>query len=198
MRFDSSDCPAALPQLCDITRAGEEKDKREPAEDLGHWYQARWPRLLYHALALVGDRAAAEDLAQETFLRLLSEVKHGGSIRSLLSWTNTVLRNLVLNYIEHSRVAGKVVQADIESWEETAARPAPSVEDSLIAAERRAVLRVAIAELSAVERECVLLFGDGCSFQDIAAQKRMSYGVAVSTVRRGLRKIRRRLSSAGC
>jgi RNA polymerase sigma factor (sigma-70 family) len=165
--------------------------------DLVRFYRTSRTALFYRAVALVQDKAEAEDLIQEAFLRLLSEIRRGGSIRSLLNWTKTVLRNIALNHIEHARVASNVVVDGLPMDDLAAPDRIPSAEQSLISRERHVALGSALALLSSVERDCVLMFAEGCSYRRIADEKRIAYGVAVATVRRSLRKIRRELAARG-
>jgi DNA-directed RNA polymerase specialized sigma24 family protein len=67
-------------------------------QEFVYFYRSRKPRIFYYALSLVGDRAAAEDLTHDAFLRLFTEIKCGSPVRSALKWTHRVLRNLALNY----------------------------------------------------------------------------------------------------
>ena len=54
------------------------------------------PRLRRYARALVGDRATADDLVQDTLVRALrsEHLFHGGDVRS---WLYTILTNLNRN-----------------------------------------------------------------------------------------------------
>jgi RNA polymerase sigma factor (sigma-70 family) len=165
--------------------------------DLGHFYRTSRARLFHRAFALVRDRAAAEDLIQEAFVRLVSEIRRGGPIRSAWKWTNTVLRNMALNHIEHAQVVSSVTVEGVTLEDLPSAHRSLSVERALILDERRAALAAVLGLLTSLEKDCLMMFADGCSYQRIASEKQLSYGVAVAVVRRSLRKVRKNLVALG-
>jgi RNA polymerase sigma factor (sigma-70 family) len=160
-------------------------------EDVAEFYSARRQSLFGQAFALVRNRALAEDLTQETFARLVVEVKSGSAIQSAARWTSTVLRNLALNYIEHRKVASSIVEPDSQSHVETAPDGTPSAEEAYMAKESRKRLESSLLQLAPLERQCVLMFAEGCSYKEIALKKDLTYRVAVDVVRRSLRKLRK-------
>jgi RNA polymerase sigma factor (sigma-70 family) len=160
-------------------------------ENLAEFYNSRRNSLFGQAFALVRDRALAEDLTQETFTRLVTEVRAGAKIQSAVRWTSTVLRNLALNHLEHGKVVSRFVEPDSQTQVEIARDEAPSAEDSYLEGETRARLRASLSVLTGLERECVLMFAEGNSYKEIAVEKSLSYGVAVDVVRRSLRKLRK-------
>lgn len=165
-------------------------------EDVAEFYASRRRSLFGQAFAMVRNRALAEDLTQETFARLVVEVKSGSAIQSAVRWTSTVLRNLALNHLEHRKVASRVVEPDSQAQIEVAPGGTPSAEDTYLAKESRVRLENSLSELAPIERECVLMFADGHSYKEIALQKDLTYGVAVDVVRRSLRKLRKRIPAS--
>lgn len=87
----------AVDGLLDRLRSGDEAAIRRLVEDLGE-------RLVHYLRRLGGDRWAAEDLAQEVFVRLIREE---GSPKTLLY---SVGRNLALNHLRARRTAARVVR----------------------------------------------------------------------------------------
>jgi RNA polymerase sigma factor (sigma-70 family) len=85
--------------------------------------------------------------------------------------------------------------ADLESFGAT--HPSPTAEQSLISQERRGALQAALARLGSRERNCLLLFAEGSSYQQIAKKQQISYGTAVAIVRRSLRRIRKEMTTNG-
>lgn len=162
-------------------------------DDIAEFYTSRRRSLFGQAFAMVRNRDLAEDLTQETFARLVVEVKSGSTIRSAVKWTSTVLRNLALNHIEHRKVASRVVEPDSQAHIDVAPDDAPSAENVYLAKESRNRLQSVLSELDPLERECVLMFANGYSYKDIASKKELTYRVAVDVVRRSLRKLRKRI-----
>jgi RNA polymerase sigma factor (sigma-70 family) len=162
-------------------------------EDIAEFYTSRRRSLFGQAFAMVRNRDLAEDLTQETFARLVVEVKSGSVIQSAAKWTSTVLRNLALNHIEHRKVASRVVEPDSQSQIDVAPDDTPSAENLYLAKESRNKLQSVLSELEPLEKECVLMFANGYSYKDIASKKELTYRVAVDVVRRSLRKLRKRI-----
>src|ERR1700733_12360453 len=164
-------------------------------EDVAQFYTTRRRNLLGQAFAMVRNHALAEDLTQEAFARLVAEVKSGNGIRSVVKWTSTVLRNLALNHLEHSKVVSRVIEPDSQSYIDSVPGGARSAEETYLAEESRARLKDVLSQLAPLERECILMFAEGSSYNEIALKKKLTYGVAVDVVRRSLRKLRKKLPS---
>jgi len=120
-------------------------------------YEDYRPRLFSFVLRMVGRREAAEELAQEAWMRLAAKA---GSLRAdtrLGPWLFAVARNLCLSYW---RTRG------IEGFADTAPRAlervtvdAPSPERSAESGEGVARLEAALAGLPPRYREALLLVG---------------------------------------
>jgi RNA polymerase sigma factor (sigma-70 family) len=165
-------------------------------EDVEEFYTSRRHSLFGQALAMVRNRALAEDLTQEAFAKLIVEVKSVGRIQSAVRWTSTVLRNLALNHIEHRKVSLRIVEPDSQSQIDVAPDDTPSAEQVYIAKESRLRMHHVLSSLGPLERECVLMFAEGHSYKEIALQKDLTYRVAVDVVRRSLRKLRKRIPAS--
>lgn len=162
-------------------------------EDIGDFYASRRHSLFGQAYAIVRNRALAEDLTQEAFAKLVVEVKSGGRIQSAIRWTSTVLRNLALNHIEHNKVSLRIVEPDSQSQVDLSPDAKPSPEQAYIAHQSGLQVHEALARLEPIERECVLMFAEGHSYQEIALKKDVKYRIAVDVVRRSLRKLRKQM-----
>lgn len=143
--------------------------------------------LLAHLYRLVGDRALAEDLAQETFLRLVREAQAYRYPRPFAPWLYTIARNLARNHWQsayHRRVA---------VGSEAAAVPtdAPDPAAWLERAEERAGLRAALAALSFEQREVLSLrYGRGLPVEEAAALLGLPPGTVKSRTFAALRRLR--------
>jgi RNA polymerase sigma-70 factor (ECF subfamily) len=164
-------------------------------ENLAQFYTDRRRGLLAQAFVMVRNWALAEDLTQETFARLLVEVKSGKTIQSAMRWTNTVLRHLALNYLEHNKVISQVIEPDSQLHLEGVRDSTLSAEENYFAQETRLRLQDALSQLAPLERECVLMFAEGHSYKEIAAHHNLAYGVTVDVIRRSIRKLRKWLSA---
>jgi RNA polymerase sigma factor (sigma-70 family) len=187
--------PSNLPQMAEFSSA-EEGSGVLVLEDVAEFYTSRRRSLLGQAFAIVRNRALAEDLTQETFTRLVVEVKSGSTIQSAVRWTSAVLRNLALNHLEHRKVASRVVEPDSQSQVDVAPGASPSAEEAYLAKESRARLQIGLLELAPLERKCVLMFAEGNSYKQIAQMNDLTYRLAVDVVRRSLRKLRKRIPAS--
>jgi RNA polymerase sigma-70 factor (ECF subfamily) len=165
-------------------------------DDVAQFYTTRRRNLLAQAFAIVRNHALAEDLTQEAFARLVSEIKSGNTIRSAVKWTSTVLRNLALNHMAHSKVVSRIMEPDSQYYLDTIPEGAISTEEAYLAEESKIGLKNVLLRLTPLERECTLMFAEGHSYNEIAFKKALTYGVAVDMVRRSLRKLRKQLPAS--
>ncbi|MBI3880998.1 MAG: RNA polymerase sigma factor [Verrucomicrobia bacterium] len=126
--------------------------------------------LLAYALRLAGDRATAEDLVQDAFMKLHAQF---AEIREPRRWLYRAVHNAALN---HRRDSGKLVPfdpppaADAPDTAETAdTEPLP---DEMIARwENIGLVRLGLETLDARSRELIRLkFHDNLSYKEIAAR----------------------------
>ncbi len=125
--------------------------------------------LLRFAVGLVGRRSVAEELVQETFLRL-HQVRD--EVENPRGWLYRSLRNLALNHLRDHR-------PEAELKEETAPaedRPAPDV---LGRDEAVGMVRLLLAEMPDEDRDLVRLkYHDDLKYQEISQRT----GLSVSNV----------------
>jgi RNA polymerase sigma factor (sigma-70 family) len=102
--------------------------------------------LLNYAYRYLQDRAIAEDVVQEAWLRLSARSDHGEEIRNTLSYLYTIVRNLALDWVR--RGPREVAQApDSPLWTELPSE-APSAERIVVQRDEIRALMEAVAELS--------------------------------------------------
>ena len=109
------------------------------------------PRAYRHATRVLGDRAEAEDLAQEAMLRLWRAApkwRDDGPAKPA-TWLYTVVANLATDRL---RKSGRAVGLD-----EDAPDDRPSVEAQLVQTDRMAALDAALATLPERQRQAVVL-----------------------------------------
>lgn len=147
-------------------------------------------RIFAASLKMLGDRAAAEDVTQETFLRLW---KNAGRWRSgnarLETWLYRVAMNLCIDNLRERRR-----EAPAEAAPDRA-DPAPRADDSLAAEQRRVIVDAAIAALPERQRMAITL----CHYQELSnIEAAEILGVSVEAVEsllaRGRRALRRKLT----
>lgn len=149
--------------------------------------------LVAHLARLTGDAPLAEDLAQETFLRLVRDGQSYRYPRPFVPWLYAIARHLALNALRSAYSRREVRVAALA--EPAAGEPDPA--EWLERRERRAGLRAAMARLSFEQRETLSLrFGQELSVEETAAVAGVPVGTVKSrtfTALRLLREILRQL-----
>lgn len=139
------------------------------------------PRLRRYARALVGDRATADDLVQDTLERAWSKLhlyRHGTDLRA---WLFTVMHNVHVNRVR-------------------AARPTDPLDDGMPELAQRATqgdallvrdLQRAVAALPAEQREVLLLVAlEDLSYDETARVLGIPIGTVMSRLARAREKVR--------
>ncbi|HUR59404.1 MAG TPA: RNA polymerase sigma factor [Opitutaceae bacterium] len=130
-------------------------------------FAAEESALLRFAISLVGRRSVAEELVQETFLRLHQV---WGEVEHPRAWLFRSLRNLALNHLRDRRPESELV-------EETAAAEAALPAEKLGHDEAIGLVRLLMAEMPDDDRELVRLkYLDGLKYQEIAKRTGLSVG----------------------
>ena len=156
-----------------ITRRREPSDeelmarlRRGDDEALRVLYQRHAGPLFNFANRLLMDPGRAEEVLQETFLRVYKDRAAFRPVATFKTWAFTIARNLCVDILRSgpriSEVSGNPLPEVADS--------APTPLEHLDRAEREAAVRRALAELSAEDREVLLLsrYHD-LRFRDIAA-----------------------------
>ncbi len=152
--------------------------------------------LLLHLRSMVRDPGAAEDLAQETFLRLWA-ARPTPAPRGVRAWLFRVATNLALNHLRSAR-RRPADPVDPEHLARAAGGatgwPAPgqtSPQLALEQAETAALCRQALAHLPAAQRELVaMVYEADLRLREIAE----ALGVPEGTVKSRLHTARQQLS----
>ena len=125
-------------------------------------YDEHAARLRAFAIAAVRDGEAADDLLQDTFLRLVVELKAGRRPGNVGGWLYRVLSNLIISRGRRRSVADRMrsllVRHDLE----------PSPEDLALANERDRTLALALSKLPPDARVALLLAARGTGSAEIA------------------------------
>lgn len=149
-------------------------------------YRSTFKDLVRFLHRKVWDGERARDLAQEVFVRALREEPDRPR-----AWLFTVASNLAKDEIRTVTRRRKHL-ALLKSEEESRASPEPSPHEELADSEERESVRLALEALGEKDREILLLWDAGLSYQEIAAETGLSPGAVGTTLARA----RKRLVSA--
>jgi len=150
------------------------------------------PKVLAHASRLLGNRAEAEEIAQEAMLRLWRQAPHwrAGEAR-ITTWLYRVVANLCID--RQRRARGGTVTLD------AVAEPADSARDVPARMQDRAraqALHAALGGLPARQRQAVVLRHiEGCANPEIAEIMETTVEAVESLTTRGRRALAAALSA---
>jgi RNA polymerase sigma-70 factor (ECF subfamily) len=168
-------------------KSGDPKALEEAVEA----YSAIIFRLIYR---IVNDRGVAEDLLQETFIRLWERAHLlDEEAASIVPWLVTIARHKAFDYAGSRNC--KVQTRMRELSEGLGVSERGTAADEVMAAENVRLVRNALALLSAQQKEVILLaYYEGLSQTEIAEQLRQPLGTVKSRARGALRNLRESMS----
>jgi RNA polymerase sigma-70 factor (ECF subfamily) len=136
------------------------------------------------------DSGRAEDITQESFLRLFRHLKEERPLDNPKAWLFTVANNLA---IDASRRDSHIQDLDEATWDK--------IEDSRLATadpekltlerERMERLRSAVLSLTDLERECLHLRAEGLRYREIADLMKVNISSIADALRRAMLKLSR-------
>jgi len=156
----------------------------------------RYGRLAYSLVyRVVRNSAAAEDLVQETFLRVWNRVQSFDPQRGALGpWILTVARNRAIDYLRSldGRMAAGALELD------RAENPALfSFDDSALSIDRARRLKTAFEKLNPNQRMVIeLAYFEGLSQSEMADRMKQPLGTVKTWVRTALKALREELVEA--
>lgn len=160
---------------------------------------ARYQHRLYrYLLRMVHQPAEAEDLFQQTWLRVAGQIRRYDPRRNFDAWLFTLARNLAIDHLR--RVRPESLDAhEAGEYEKTPAAlrdGAPPAIDALISRERTYFLAAALDNLPVIYREVLSLrFEEEMKLEEIAQVLDAPLSTIKSRLRRGLEDLRQNLEA---
>lgn len=141
-----------------------------------------------------GDRALAEDLAQETFLRLLGTISQYEYSRPLKPWLYAIATNLARDH--HKRADTQRATDEMDDQLPFVAHEPGRLEDDLYTDEEMRRTAQALNDLPDFQREVVILrYQQELSLAEIAEALDIPVGTVKSRLSIGLRRLRELLEN---
>lgn len=189
-----------IPLLFAVAAGGEEAlaellRRRDP-DALAKLYD-RYGRVVYASIyRIVRDQGIAEDLVQETFLRVWNRARHFDSVRgSLVTWILTIARNQAIDYTRSMDARMARGQTEIDGLEHPALFV--NIEQDLLNSDRVRRVRDAFQRLTPNQRLVLeLAYFEGLSQSEMAVRTQQPLGTIKTWVRAALQILRDELGEA--
>ncbi len=192
---------AVLPALAALLKHQDDGDlvdrlKRRDPQALSELYD-RYGRLTYSViLRVVHNEGVAEDLVQETFLRIWNRAAAFDQTRGALGpWILTVARNRAIDYLRsvEGRASESIFQID------KLEHPALfcDLESGILNLDRVRVVQAAMSKLNANQRMVIeLAYFEGLSQTEMSERLKQPLGTVKSWVRGALKTLRDEIGEA--
>jgi RNA polymerase sigma-70 factor (ECF subfamily) len=166
------------------------KDLRDlDPQVLSELHKAHFTELYRYARYRVSDDNLAEDIASETFLRLLDAVhSHKGPNSSIRGWLFGTAANLINDHFRRAYREDELLAEAKVNHSPTKAR------DALKQVEYKSLLSTAIEQLTNAQQHVIALrFGSGMSIQDTARIMNKNENAVKALQFRAIRSLRKEL-----
>ncbi|MEY4917848.1 MAG: hypothetical protein RL616_1761 [Verrucomicrobiota bacterium] len=180
-----------------VMRPAEPSAESPGCETIEELFTALEATLLVYAMRYTGDRALAEDVVQEAFMKLHEQFE---SVEKPRPWLYRTVHNLALN---QRRAAGKTVSLEKFSDDDNSsttdtADTALLPDEQIIRLEGIGLVRISLGALDERSRELVQLkFHDELSYKDIAARTGLTTGNVGFILHHALKTIATELAKTG-
>ncbi len=152
-------------------------------------------RLLRYLISLSGNRELAEDLFQETWIRVLERGHQYDGKHEFNTWLYAIARNLTIDYLRKKSPSSlDAMMEDEDRAPHEPADPQPMAWEVVEQHEQAERISAAMVGLPAEYREAIVLrFQDGLGLEDIATVVGAPLGTVKSRLYRGLNLLMGRL-----
>ena len=159
-----------------LDQEGQQTLKLE--EQVTHLFDELRQPVRRYLLCLNVTSMEAEEIIQDTFLRLYQHLHSGGAVANLRGWIFRVAHNISMNELKRRKFLAPSGSQKGAEGSALSVDPAPNPEEILIRKERMARTHAAISTLSERQKQCLYLRAEGFRYREIAEL----LGVTVSTV----------------
>jgi RNA polymerase sigma-70 factor (ECF subfamily) len=151
-------------------------------------------RIFTTIILIVKDSYIAEDLFQETFIKIIKNLKKGkyNEEGKFLPWAIRIARNMAIDYFRKMKRMPTVTGSDGEDVFRKIKLAVDNREEQMIRHEKESMVRAVINKLPEEQRQVLILrhYGD-LSFKEIAAMTGVSINTALGRMRYALNNMRK-------
>jgi RNA polymerase sigma factor (sigma-70 family) len=173
--------------------AGKEQQPSH-AKELETLYVIRRPEMIRFLVRIGVDAVEAEDITQEVFLNAFDGPSNQKRPDNLFHWTLACARNLAISRYQRGKREVLAPAERWKCWEKTLAGD-NSTEPDVCIYRKECELRLAraVAQLSPVEQQCLVLRSRGVTFREIGRALNVPMQTAVYTTDTAIKKLQRKL-----
>jgi RNA polymerase sigma-70 factor, ECF subfamily len=154
-------------------------------------YQRFYGRAFRLAYSMTGNRAAAEDLTQEIFMRAFQRLEHFGGQSSFATWFYRLAVNHSLNY--RRKEQANRLQSESDRLEFLVSL-SPPIESAVLQNQLKSEIHNALLELGAEMRMVIILKDiEGLNYDEIAERMSCSQGTVASRLNRARKQLAQKL-----
>jgi RNA polymerase sigma factor (sigma-70 family) len=151
-------------------------------------------RIFTTIILIVKDSYIAEDLFQETFIKIIKNLKKGkyNEEGKFLPWAIRIARNMAIDYFRKMKRMPTITGSDGEDVFRKIKLAVDNREEEMIRNEKETMVRDVISKLPEEQRQVLILrhYGD-LSFKEIAAMTGVSINTALGRMRYALNNMRK-------
>jgi RNA polymerase sigma-70 factor (ECF subfamily) len=151
-------------------------------------------RVFAYILMIVKDKELAEDLFQDTFIKVINTIRSGQYKEEgkFIQWVMRIAHNLIIDYFRKSKRIPIVENSDEYNIFDRVRIPVDSVEERIITDQIHKDVKKLIDFLPREQREVLIMrhYGD-MSFKDIAEVTNVSINTALGRMRYALINLRK-------
>jgi RNA polymerase sigma-70 factor (ECF subfamily) len=152
-------------------------------------------RVFDYIIMMVKDRDVADDIFQETFIKVVRFIDEGRYTDNgkFLSWVMRIAHNQVIDYFRQNKYENKITESDAGfNLLGTLRFSSDNVEDRMVSEQITQDVRKLIEHLPDEQRDVVKMrFYEDMSFKEIAAQTGVSINTALGRMRYALINLRK-------
>ena len=151
-------------------------------------------RVFAYILMIVKDKELAEDLFQDTFIKVINTIRSGSYKEEgkFIQWVMRIAHNLIIDYFRKAKRIPILENSDDYDIFDRVRIPVESVEQKLIIDQIHEDVKKLIEYLPKEQKEVLVMrhYGD-MSFKDIAEQTNVSINTALGRMRYALINLRK-------
>lgn len=176
---------------------------REPAyRELVRRYERPVFSLVYR---MVRDRETAEDLAQDTFIKVLNNVERYRPEFKFSSWLFKIANNVAIDYLRKRQLdtistdgsRHATTASEVEATSFDVVEPGQNALEQLTSQELGTAIERAVGRLRPMYRSCILLrHVEGRSYEEIAQTLDLPLGTVKTYIHRARHELRKELADA--